>query len=267
MKDREAKAALARLAGDACDGRLGRRDFLRRCGRLGLGFSATALAAMAMPRPWPRLVTPAAAAGPAAPDLRAWLKDVGGGFRGTTVRMVTETTAPNQIIKQLAEEEFTPLTGIDVHIELLPLERVLQRTSQDIAGKSGRYDIYYLDQSWIARFADDTVDTREKYRDQPDLALPGYDWDDFLPSLVTGISSYGDRLVGIPFDVPIFIQFYRQDLLAELGLQVPATLDDYMAVVRAIQARYPDVEIVVPGHGAVGDRALLDHTLELLEAP
>ena len=86
-----------------------------------------------------------------------------------------------------------------------------------MANRSAHYDIYYLDQSWIARFADDTIDPREKYWAEPALAMPDYDWDDFLPALVDGISIYRDKMVGIPFDIPLFIMFYRRDLFEELA--------------------------------------------------
>lgn len=156
--------------------------------------------------------------------------------------MVTETTPPSVVINDLARSEFTPLTGIQVEIELLPLERVLQRTSLDVANQTSLYDIYYLDQSWIARFADDTVDPREKYAAEPDLAMPDYDWDDLLPSLVDGISMYRGKMVGIPFDIPLFIMFYRRDIFEELGLGVPTTMDEYLSVVQAIQeAKAPEV--------------------------
>ena len=72
--------------------------------------------------------------------------------------------------------------------------------------------------------------------------MPDYDWDDFLPALVDGISIYRDKMVGIPFDIPLFIMFYRRDLFEELGLSVPTTMDQYMSVVRAIQeAKAPEI--------------------------
>ena len=59
-------------------------------------------------------------------------------------------------------------------------------------------------------------------------------WDDYSEPLVRGISTFGDKLIGIPFDIPIFILMYRKDLLDKHGLQIPTTMDDYMNVVRAL---------------------------------
>ena len=36
----------------------------------------------------------------------------------------------------------------------------------------------------------DTIDPLEKYKSKPDLAMPGFDWDDFSKPLVDGISMY-----------------------------------------------------------------------------
>jgi multiple sugar transport system substrate-binding protein len=216
---------------------LTRRRFLRSCAALGMGLGTASIG-------MPALAESQGAMLPEESDesVAAWLKDVGRGFRGSTVRMVTETTAPSQVIAQLAASEFTPATGISVEIELLPLERVLQRVTLDISSRTAQYDLYYLDQSWIARFAADTVDPREKIAENAELALPHYDVDDFMPALVDGISMYRGKMVGVPFDIPIFIMFYRLDILDDLGLSVPTTMDEYRDVVHAITAaRAPDI--------------------------
>ena len=64
--------------------------------------------------------------------------------------------------------------------------------------------------------------------------MPDFDWNDFSKPLVQGISTYGDRLVGVPFDIPIFILMYRKDLFDKHKLKVPTTMDEYMAAVKAL---------------------------------
>src|SRR5690606_24263558 len=104
----------------------------------------------------------------------------------------------------------------------------------DVQGQLGTYDLYYLDQSWMATFSQDTIDPREYYAEKADLAMPGFDWDDFSKPLVDGISMYDGKMVGVPFDIPIFILMYRKDLLEKHGLSVPATMDEYMNAARTI---------------------------------
>ncbi len=51
-----------------------------------------------------------------------------------------------------------------------------------------------------------------------------------------------------------------------LGYLGEASLSTWGDAVRAVRARFPAIERVVPGHGDVGDGALLDHTLALVAA-
>ncbi len=64
--------------------------------------------------------------------------------------------------------------------------------------------------------------------------MPGFDFADFSKPLVDGICMYGDQMIGVPFDIPIFIMMYRKDLFDKHGLKAPTTMDEYMNVVKAI---------------------------------
>jgi len=170
----------------------------------------------------------------ASPEMTKWLQDVGSKYKGTKIRYTSEATPPTIVANQLAKDEFTANTGIEVEIEIVPLEQVLQKATVDVQGQLGNYDLYYLDQSWTAFFINDTVDPRQYYADNQDIALPDFDWDDFAKPLVQGISTYKDKLIGVPFDIPIFILMYRKDLFDKHGLNVPTTMDEYMNVVKAL---------------------------------
>ena len=121
--------------------------------------------------------------------------------------------------------EFTTFTGIEVEIEIVPLEQVLAKATQDVQGQLGTYDLYYLDQSWVATFAQDTIDPVEYYKDKPDLAMPGFDLDDFSKPLVDGLALYEGKWVGIPFDIPIFMTMYRKDILEKHKIAPPTTVE------------------------------------------
>lgn len=49
------------------------------------------------------------------------------------------------------------------------------------------------------------------------------------------------------------------------GNTADADLDSWPEALRLVRERYPGAEIVVPGHGAVGGRGLLDHSVVLVE--
>lgn len=50
---------------------------------------------------------------------------------------------------------------------------------------------------------------------------------------------------------------------ASEGYLGDARPEQWSATVEKVRQAYPDVELVVPGHGAVGDRSLLDYTIKL----
>lgn len=236
FKDHDRKGFVAAAAADFAARRIAKREFLRKLaiGGVGLsGFAASFLGGSRPTRPLPGLAR-AAAAAEASDDMKAWLRDVGAKFKGTRIRYTSEATAPTIVANQLARSEFTALTGIEVEIEIVPLEQVLQKATVDVQGQLGTYDLYYLDQSWTATFAPDTVDPREKYESDKSLAMPGFDFDDFSKPLVQGISMFEDKQIGVPFDIPIFILMYRKDLFDKHGVKVPTTTDEYLAAARTL---------------------------------
>jgi multiple sugar transport system substrate-binding protein len=237
MKEEDRKVYVADSARAFAERRIGKREFLRRLGLAGLGLSSFGAAMLGGNRPSPGRFTSQALAqtGPSA-DMTKWLREVGGKYKGTKIRFVSERTPPTVVASQLVRGEFTAATGIEVDIEIVSLEQVLQKLSADAKGKTGAYDLYYLDQSWSPLFAGDTVDPRERYDAKRETALPDFDWNDFSKPLMQGISTYGDRLVGIPYDIPIFILMYRKDLFEKHKLKVPTTMDEYMAAVKTLDA-------------------------------
>jgi metallo-beta-lactamase class B len=54
-------------------------------------------------------------------------------------------------------------------------------------------------------------------------------------------------------------------LKASRGFTGDANLDTWSGTVQKVKAAYPDVKVVVPGHGAYGDKRLLDYTIKLFE--
>ena len=225
-------------------GQMDRRSFLRASAKLGLGAGALAAGSHLAARSGMGFIQPAMAQQQIEwqGDMMAWLKEVGKPFAGQTVRLATESTPPSNAINSALKPYFEDATGIKVEIEVLPLEQVLQKLTLDVASGLGTYDLYYLDQSWMAAFSQDVIDPREKYESNKDLAMPGYDFDDFLKALVDGISMYDGIMCGVPYDIPIFIQMYREDVFEELGLKPATTMAEFLSNAQKIQeAKGPEI--------------------------
>jgi multiple sugar transport system substrate-binding protein len=238
FKEHDKKTFIADACADFTARRISKRDFMRKMAVGGIGFSAFAASFLGGARPFKGLtgLGTEAAQAQTPPDIEKWLKEVGGKYKGTKIRYSTEATPPSIVANQLAKEEFTKLTGIEVEVEIVPLEQVLQKATLDVQGQLGTYDLYYLDQSWMATFAQDTVDPTELYKSNKELAMPGFNWDDFSKPLVQGISMYKGKMVGIPFDIPIAILMYRKDLQEKYGLKTPTTMAEYMNWVKTVNA-------------------------------
>lgn len=239
VRDRLQRLFVAEQGRKVARGQISRREFLRRAGVAGFGLSAAGL--MRMETRARRLVARPAFQDGGAPlnDAQiAWLKEVGGKFKGTTVRISSESTAPSQIISALATNaddpnSFSNLTGIEVVWEQIPLDQVLSKLVQDTATESAQNDIYYMDQAWVGRFVNDTVDPSERLADGSEFNMPDFNFDDFVPELLPALASYDGRLVGLPFDIPIFIYMYRRDVYEKLGLKPATTMDEFLAAVKA----------------------------------
>lgn len=212
--------------------RISKRDFLRKTALAGVGFSAFAAGMLGSSRRRGRFSgAPAEAQTP--DDVAKWLKDVGGQFKGAKVRYTSEATPPTVVLNQI-KNEFTELTGIEVEVEIVPLEQVLAKATQDVQGQLGTYDVYYLDQSWVATFSEDTIDPQQYYKDKPELAMPDFDWEDFSKPLVDGLAMYNGKMVGVPFDIPIFITMYRKDILEKHKITPPTNFDEFTAAVKMV---------------------------------
>lgn len=236
-KDRKQRLYVAQQGEKLRKGKISRREFLQRAAAAGFGFSAAGLMRMEFPRYAPRLQS-----NPTVNFSEAqinWLKEVGGRFAGQTVRIASESTAPSQIISSLATDandpnSFQNLTGIQVIWEQTPLDQVLSKITQDTATESASNDIYYLDQSWVGRFVNDTVDPSARLADGSDLNMPDYMFEDFVPELLPALASYQGRLVGLPFDIPVFIYMYRKDVYDQLGLAPATTMSEFLNAVKTI---------------------------------
>lgn len=73
-----------------------------------------------------------------------------------------------------------------------------------------------------------------------------------------------DNIVGyFPAEHILFGGCLIKELDAGKGYLGDANVADWSGTVESVKKKYPDVKIVVPGHGAYGDKKLLDYTIRL----
>ncbi len=124
QKERE---VLGRAADAWLERGIGRRGFLAVLAAAGLGGIGTWYG-LSRKRPTQVASTLEDQLGPRSASLpetsqHKFLEEMGKRFHGTTLRVVTENTAPSKATSFLVQKEFEPLTGIKIEWELLPLEQ------------------------------------------------------------------------------------------------------------------------------------------------
>jgi len=76
-----------------------------------------------------------------------------------------------------------------------------------------------------------------------------------------------DNIVGyFPSENIMFGGCLIKEIDASKGYLGDANVADWSSTVEKVKKEYPDVKIVVPGHGEYGDKKLLDYTINLFKA-
>lgn len=130
-----------------------------------------------------------------------------------------------QVLMNLIEERFTPLTGIHVELELIPDTVIIPAT---LAG-TGPDVVTGITEQQAMNFAirNSLVDLTK---------LDGFDekYTEYEPSAFEGIT-FKDGIFGIPEQQTFMMLFYRQDILDELGLEVPRTWEEVKRIIPILQ--------------------------------
>ena len=142
--------------------------------------------------------------------------------REIVVWMASAGREQAQIIQNMIDETFTPETGIRVKLQLIPMDVVLRAA---LAG-NGPDVVIGLGQTTAQDFAmrGATVDlsTMEGYDEYVSRYSPG----------VLRATTYNGGAYGIPEQVSFQMFFYREDVMAELGIQsVPTTWTEVMELI------------------------------------
>ncbi len=130
------------------------------------------------------------------------------------------------LLQQMVDAEFTPMTGIPVRININPNEEKLILASSagkqpDLAmGIAGwrPYDFAIRNNVY-------DLSTFEDFRNVSDRFYPG----SFMQLI------YQDGVYGLPETQNFYLLFYRQDIMQRLQLDIPSTWDDVISILPELQ--------------------------------
>lgn len=134
------------------------------------------------------------------------------------------------IIKDLINEQFTPRTGISVNLELVQgsvLQATLAGVGPDVALMVGGAEpVNYAIRGALVDLA--------QFPDYEEVAQR------FYPSAIVPYQFNGG-VYALPYTQTYYMMYYREDVLSQLGIEVPQTWDDFYKAVPILQRYYMEV--------------------------
>ncbi|MDG6966775.1 MAG: extracellular solute-binding protein [Nitrososphaerota archaeon] len=242
---------------------MNRRDFLRAGAILGAGAAAAAVSYVALTPP---AVSPSGTvsgsstaasslgiasrlADPSVPseykDFLRWLQSVSGPYKGTRIEINLQDEPDYRALQNLDLDFFTA-SGIDSQYDLEPYIINLEKTKLAVETHSPSIDIIDFDAIDIPTFEGNLVPPPVLAETYPELTYPGLEMSDFMqtpmnlvgtyPPVIPGLNTPPGEVFCLPFNTPVMVRYYRTDVYSKLGLDQPATWDDYFAQVQQVGA-------------------------------
>ncbi len=159
----------------------------------------------------------------------------GGGGAGTTTITLAAVDNPSMAdLKKLLPEFESSHSTIKVNIVTLPEDQLRQQVTQDVAAKSGRYDLFtigtyevplWAKKGWIENLSPFISKSSD------------YDAGDLIPG-ISGALSYKSNLYAVPFYGESSMLMYRKDLLSAKGITMSdhPTWDEVAAAAKAVNS-------------------------------
>src|SRR5258706_5990400 len=158
----------------------------------------------------------------------------GGGASASTITLAAVDNPSMADLKTLLPEFTKANPTIKVNIVTLPEDQLRQQVTQDVAAKSGRYDLFTIGTYEVPLWAKKGwIENLSPFIDKNS----DYDVADLIPG-ISGALSYKSNLYAVPFYGESSMLMYRKDLLAAKGQTMPdhPTWDQVAAVARAVNS-------------------------------
>jgi multiple sugar transport system substrate-binding protein len=118
--------------------------------------------------------------------------------------------------------EFEKITGIKVKWKTIHYEKMRKALVSHFTAEQPEFDVILIDVVWIGEFASaGWVVPLATFYDNPALADPGLDLNDFFPLLLDALGTWDKVIYGLPFDNYSGLLYYNKCQLKEAGFSRP----------------------------------------------
>ncbi len=154
-------------------------------------------------------------------------------FSGTEINILMLEQAYAKGFQQLApqlEEE----TGIKAEVETLAQVALMQKVGVELASRSKAYDLLFVEADRLPRFAGEYLQSLDGYIEDPNLADPDLDIEDFIEPCRNAFT-YNGKLYSLPFFAACQMFYYRFDILEDHGFDSgPKTFVEMLEVAKKV---------------------------------
>lgn len=176
-------------------------------------------------------------------------------FEGTTIKLLLNQHPYTD--GMLAEiDDFKAKTGIDVTYDIFPEEEYFNRLTVALSSGSREYDVFMTGAYQVWQYAPPGwMEDLLPWINNPAVTAPDYDFEDIIDEIASGLRWDGvdgsELGVGKQYALPWGFEgntlMYNKPLFERLGLELPKTLDDVIAIGKVIKAETDMIPIAVRG--------------------
>jgi len=137
--------------------------------------------------------------------------------------------------------QFEKLTGINVHLTVMPESTYYNRTLLGLGAHPAPFDVFFQDlvDFGYNAWQNGWVEALDGYLSDTTLTdAASYQVEDFYPKFLAGfrLPTSTGQLYGIPITVETYFIFYRKDIFKKYGINAAQlkTLDDWLAAVEGL---------------------------------
>jgi multiple sugar transport system substrate-binding protein len=203
------------LYGDLVSNRIGRRDFLKRAGMLGVSATAAGFFLKAAEARAQEGLTPPVVATPCTGDQCLWAG------KELTVQCIDDSV---KIPWFEVRDEFEAATGAKVTIVADPIGEAFPKLLDDAASGTNQFDAAMIGAWWLGDLvAGDYILSYDDFYADTSGKFPKFNFEDELPG-VRALRVYDGKKYVVPYDADGQALYYRRDILTD-----PTHMADYKA--------------------------------------